>query len=226
MTPRDDRPDPLSRSPSAGGPGSSEGVPGSEPSDGMTELSGASDAALMVAIGRYNESALAEVYRRHGGAVHGLARRLLGADGRADDVTQEVFVDLWRRPERYDPARGSLRSFLLTRAHGRAVDMLRSDSARAAREAREARETAHAGYDLENHAWDLAQADHVKRAVGALPEAERRAIELAYFAGHTYREVASMLGEAEGTVKSRIRRGLRRLRQALAEEGDPAWGLR
>ena len=179
-----------------------------------------------MAIGRWNESALAEVYRRHGGAVHGLARKILGSDGRADDLTQEVFVELWRRPERFDPARGSLRSFLVTITHGRAVDLLRSDSARAAREQRSARDTATGGYDLEHHVWDLAVADHVRDAVGSLPEAERQAIELAYFGGHTYREVANMLGEAEGTVKSRIRRGLGRLRHALDHEMGPTWSQR
>jgi RNA polymerase sigma-70 factor (ECF subfamily) len=76
---------------------------------------------------------------------------------------------------------------------------------------------------LETEVWDLTLADQVKEAVGALPEPERRVIELAYFGGHTYREVASMLGEPEGTVKSRIRRGLRRLRDSLADEMGPAW---
>src|SRR5262249_17966822 len=96
----------------------------------MMELTGASDASLVVAIGPCKEPAPAEVYRRHGGTVYALARRILGADGRAEEVTQDVFVDLWNRPERYDPARGSLRSFLVTVAHGRAVDVLRSDTAR------------------------------------------------------------------------------------------------
>src|ERR1700693_616000 len=99
----------------------------------MLELSDASDPMLVVAIGRWSESALAEVYRRHGGAVLGLAQRILGPDGRAEDVTQDVFGHLWNRPERFDPDRGSLRAFLLTMAHGRAVDVWRSDTSRAAR---------------------------------------------------------------------------------------------
>ncbi|MBO0732194.1 MAG: sigma-70 family RNA polymerase sigma factor [Acidimicrobiaceae bacterium] len=181
------------------------------------ELTGASDASLVVAIGRWNEAALAEVYRRHGGTVHALARRLLGTDGRAEEVTQDVFVDLWNRPERFDPARGSLRSFLTTVVHGRAVDVLRSDAARAGREQRTARETAAAGYDLENEVWDLAVADQLQEALATLSPPERHAIELAYFNGHTYREVAALLGEPEGTVKSRIRAGLRRLRTALSQ---------
>ncbi len=73
----------------------------------MIDLCDASEVMLVVAIGRWNDSALAEVYRRHGGAVYGLARRVLGPDGRAEEVTQDVFVDLWRRPERFDPARGN-----------------------------------------------------------------------------------------------------------------------
>ena len=189
----------------------------------MIDLETASDATLVVAIGRWNESALAEAYRRHGGAVHALAQRILGSTTRADDVTQEVFVDLWKRPERFDASRGSLRTFLVAGAHGRSVDMIRSDTARAARELRTAQETATSGYDVENHAWDLAVTDQVKAAVGSLPPVERQAIELAYFGGHTYREVASLLDEPEGTIKSRIRGGLRRLRSALGQELDPTW---
>jgi RNA polymerase sigma-70 factor (ECF subfamily) len=190
----------------------------------MIELSTASDAMLVVAIGRWNESALAEVYRRHGGAVHALAQRVLGSDGRAEDVTQDVFIDLWNRPERYDASRGSLRVFLITVAHGRAVDILRSDSARAGREQRTARETATADYDVESEVWDLAVAAQLKQAILTLSERERRPIELAYFGGHTYREVASLLGEPEGTIKSRIRAGLQQLRVALGQEGsEPTW---
>jgi RNA polymerase sigma-70 factor (ECF subfamily) len=190
----------------------------------MMELSAASDATLVVGIGRWNESALAEVYRRHGGTVHALAQRILGSDGRADDVTQDVFVELWRRPERYDPSRGSLRAFLVTVAHGRAVDVLRSESARAGREQRTARETAASGYDVENEVWDLAMADQLKLAISRLSDPERKAIELAYFNGHTYREVAALLGEPEGTIKSRIRAALQRLRAALVQGGaEPTW---
>ncbi|HVF74332.1 MAG TPA: sigma-70 family RNA polymerase sigma factor [Acidimicrobiales bacterium] len=180
-------------------------------------LTDAGDAALVVAIGRYREDALAEAYRRHGGAVFALARRVLGDPARAEEVVQEVFLRLWNSPDKFDPERGTLRSFLLASTHGRAVDLLRSDVSRRRREERDALATAEAGYDLEHEVWDMAVADRVKEAVGALPVDERRAIELAYFGGHTYREVAQLLGAPEGTVKSRIRSGLHRMRGVLAE---------
>jgi len=184
-----------------------------------TELLNASDANLALAIARYREDALAEAYRRHAGAVFGLARRLLRDRGAAEEIVQEVFVRLWNTPERFDPERGTMRSFLLAQAHGRAVDQLRSDSARRRREEREARQTAQAGYDVEHEVGDIIVAGQVRKVLGALPYTERRPIELAYFRGHTYREVASLLGEPEGTVKSRIRSGLKRMHSQLAVGG-------
>jgi RNA polymerase sigma-70 factor, ECF subfamily len=183
----------------------------------MQHIEEVSDAQLVTSIARYSEVALAEVYRRHGGAVYGLARRVLSDATEAEDVTQEVFLRLWNEPDRYDPARGSLRSFLLAQSHARAVDAVRSTSSRRQRESRDALRTARAAYDLQHEIWDLAMADQVASAMDTLPEEERRAIELAYFDGHTYREVARLLQQPEGTVKSRIRNGMRRMRSALAD---------
>ena len=185
----------------------------------MENLRDASDPSLVVAIGRWREDALAEAFRRHAGAVLALARRVLGDAALAEEVVQEVFLKLWSAPERYDAARGSLRSFLLAQAHGRAVDMLRSNSSRRRREERDAAQSAEAGYDIEREVWDLAVSEHLQDVVKALPVDERKAIELAYFGGHTYREVATMLGQPEGTVKSRIRSGLKRMRGLLADAG-------
>jgi len=182
-------------------------------------LSEMSDGALAVAIGRFQQDALAEAYRRHAGAVFGLARRLLTDHARAEEIVQEVFVRLWNEPDRIDPERGTMRSFLLANAHGRAVDLIRSESSRRRREEREAAETADAGYDIAREVWDLALAGHVRDAMEALQEGERSAIELAYFGGLTYREAAEQLGEAEGTVKSRIRSGLKKLRAELTDSG-------
>jgi RNA polymerase sigma-70 factor (ECF subfamily) len=185
----------------------------------MGGLHEVSDAQLVTSIARYSEVALAEAYRRHGGAVFGLAKRVLHNATEAEDVTQEVFLRLWNEPDRFDPARGSLRSFLLAQAHGRAVDAVRSSSSRRARETRDALRTAEAAYDMQREVWDLAVADQVSQAMGELPEEERRAIELAYFDGCTYREVAQLLDQPEGTIKSRIRNGMRRMRAVLADTG-------
>lgn len=182
----------------------------------VTELT---DAGLVVAISRYHQDALAEAYRRHAGAVLGLARRLLADEAAAEEVVQEVYLRLWNRPEAFDPGRGSLRSFLLAQAHGRAVDVLRSDQARRRREERDLRRTAAGGYDVEREVWDLTVAETMRDALAALPDPERAAIELAYYGGHSYREVAERLGQPEGTVKSRIRSGLGRLRSELAGAG-------
>ncbi|HEX3622898.1 MAG TPA: sigma-70 family RNA polymerase sigma factor [Acidimicrobiales bacterium] len=185
----------------------------------MDDLRDASDAALVVAIGRWREDALAEVYRRHAGAAYALARRLLNDNQLAEEILQEVFLRLWNNPERFDSERGSLRAYLLAQTHGRAVDLLRSETARRRREERDAREAPEFGDDIERQVIDLTVSEKVKEVVARLPNDERQAIELAYFGGHTYRQVAVMLESPEGTVKSRIRSGLRRLRTDLAEAG-------
>jgi RNA polymerase sigma-70 factor (ECF subfamily) len=183
------------------------------------ELASASDVTLVLSLARFQQTALGEVYRRHAGAVFGLAKRLLDDQAKAEEVVQEVFLRLWNQPDRFDPERGTLRAFLLAQSHSRAVDVLRADTSRRRREERDAREAAEGGYDLDREVWDMALADQVRKALVALHPGERAAIELAYFGGMTYREVATTLGEAEGTVKSRIRSGLRRLRGELSVAG-------
>lgn len=175
-----------------------------------------SDDALVAAIGRGNHDALAEVYNRYGARVHRLAAQLCGTD-RADDVTQEVFLRLWRHPESYDADRGSLRAVLLMQAHGRAIDLLRSNGARGTREAPDILRACEAGVAVE--ATVLAQliGDTAARLLSVLSASQRNAIVLAYFGGHTYREVARLLDQPEGAVKSRIRSGLLRLR----DHSDP-----
>jgi RNA polymerase sigma-70 factor (ECF subfamily) len=184
-------------------------------SRGLEDVGVASDPRLVVAIARFHQDALAEAYRRHGAAAFGLALRIVADRRLAEDVVQEVFLRLWNEPEKFDAARGSLRSYLLAQTHGRSVDLVRAESARKAREQREARRSVDAGYDLEREVYELTLAEHVRSALAGLSDGERDAIELAYFGGHTYREVAVLLGQPEGTVKSRIRAGLGRLREAL-----------
>lgn len=188
----------------------------------MTELEQGSDSKLVVQVARWQEPALAEIYRRHGGAVYGLARRILLSTALAEEITQDVFLDLWRQPEKFDAQRGTLRSYLLARTHAKSVDSVRSEGARRRRENRTARETALAGYDVDHEVADITNAEQVKSALGALPTQLREPIELAYFGGNTYREVAKMLDQPEGTIKSRIRSGLGRLRVSLAHIGMQA----
>jgi RNA polymerase sigma-70 factor (ECF subfamily) len=182
---------------------------------------GTTDVELAAALARHDADALAEIYRRHGGAVWALSRRVLRDPQRAEEVAQTVFTDLWAAPGRYDPARGSLRSWLLTRAHGRSVDVVRSEQARRRRDEQAGRRDATPApeADVEATVAELDLAAHVRRALDTLPPEERDPIVLAWFGGHTYRDAAALLGQPEGTVKSRIRAGLGRLRRALEAEG-------
>lgn len=188
---------------------------------GMTdaERKVADDATLMRAVAARDEASLAEVYRRHGGPAFGLARRVLSDRVLAEEIVQEVFLRIWRQPDRFDAARGTLRSFLLAQVHGRSVDLLRAESARRAREERDALRRPSVDDTLEREVMDLTEGEAIRTALATLSDGERSAIELAYFGGHTYREVAVLLEQPEGTIKSRIRSGLLRLRAALVELG-------
>jgi RNA polymerase sigma factor (sigma-70 family) len=168
-----------------------------------------------------DETALADLYDRYAGFVYGLALRTLGDRQAAEDVTQEVFVTLWEHPERIQPGRGTLRGFLGAMAHRRAVDVIRREEARRRREAKAA---------PEDGVPDMAEAvirsdtsGKVRQALAHLPEAQRRALELAYFHGYTYRQVAEALGIPEGTAKSRLRLALARIAQVLRPEVSERW---
>lgn len=177
------------------------------------------DGELVDLIRRGDSEALAEAYRRHSSAVFGLAMRLVRHRPLAEDVTQEVFVRLWRRATTYDASRGSLRSFLLAHTHGRSIDLIRSEGSRRTREEREARLTAVSGPTVEEEVIDVTRAEQVRGALDVLAEGERQAIELAYFGGYSYRQVAEILDVPEGTIKSRIRTGLKRMHGQLATAG-------
>jgi RNA polymerase sigma-70 factor (ECF subfamily) len=182
------------------------------------------DVGLVIAIARYNADAFAEAYRRHAGSVFALAHRMLWERASAEELVQEIFLRLWEHPDRFDQARGSLRSFVLMDTHARCVDRIRSDSRRRDREERTVRAAMVTDYDLDLEAHDLEVGEQVREVMATLSEDERRAIELAYFGGHTYRDVARILDQPEGTVKSRIRTGLMRLRTQLLERGiDGSW---
>jgi len=157
-------------------------------------------------------------YRDHHDAVIAVARRVCGAE-HAADVAQDVFLLFGRHPERFDPDRGSLRSFLLTITHHRAVDLLRREHARQAREARTEVWEPTARGEVDDDLLRAEVATRVLAALAVLPVAEREAITTAFYGRCSYREAAARLGQAEGTTKSRIRSGLGRLRPLLATPG-------
>jgi RNA polymerase sigma-70 factor (ECF subfamily) len=164
-----------------------------------------------------DETALTDLYDRYGRFVYGLAVRTLVDRQAAEDVTQEVFVSLWEHPERIDLRRGTLRGFLGTLAHRRAVDAVRREAAHRRREARLAGKEG----DVPDVADSVLRSDtsgRIRTALEVLPEAQRRALELAYFQGYTYRQVADMLDIPEGTAKSRLRLALARVAEYLGSE--------
>lgn len=181
------------------------------------------DAVLVERIQMGDESALTEAYHLHGKAVFAAAYAVTRRKGLAEDMTQEVFVRLWKRSGRFDPRRGSLRSFLKIDARGRAIDALRSERARRDRESREATlQTSAPPVGIEESVMAKITSSKIREALDSLKSEERIPLALAYFDGRSYREVAALLELPEGTVKSRIRSGLGRLRGLLRTEGIEA----
>ncbi|MEO6120621.1 MAG: sigma-70 family RNA polymerase sigma factor [Acidimicrobiales bacterium] len=164
-----------------------------------------------------DDSAHAEAFRRHAPEVALVAGRASSDRRAVDDAVQEVFLELWRRPERFEPDRGNLGTYLRTLVRARVIDRQRSDTARRRRESGVAWPDSP---DVEGEVVAGLAAAQVRLALAALPPAERLAIELAFFGGRSYRQVAIELHEAEGTVKSRIRAGLRRLQVELARDNS------
>jgi len=162
--------------------------------------------------------ALGEIYDQYASFVYGLALRVIGDRRAAEDVSQDVFIALWERPATFDPSRGSLRTWLGTLAHRRSVDYVRREEARR-RRAERAASRADVPPDVEEMATALVTAERVRAALDLLPPDQQRAIQLAYFGGKTYRQVADVLGIPEGTAKSRLRLGLRRIADALEAQG-------
>ena len=161
----------------------------------------------------------AAIYDEHSPAALGLARRMLADRGSAEDVVQDAFLSLWRS-DGYDAGRGALRTYLLTIVRNRAVDFLRRQHARPGeRDAVELAAHGEAPDRTDLVAEERAAARVIRAALADLPAAQRQAIELAYFGGLTQSEVAARLGEPLGTVKSRMRIGLERLRVAIEPTG-------
>lgn len=174
---------------------------------------------LLGAVARGDLDAFERLFDVLAPRVYGLALRVLHAPDLAEDVSQEVLVDVWRLAPRFDPRRGSALAWVLTMAHRRAVDRVRREEAHAARAARAA-VAAEPDRDVVvgelEGAWDAAV---VRRAMASLTPLQREAIELAYFGGYTHQEVSTLLAVPLGTAKTRIRDGLIRLRDALGVTG-------
>ncbi|MCI0589162.1 MAG: sigma-70 family RNA polymerase sigma factor [Planctomycetes bacterium] len=174
------------------------------------------DEAIARAIAAGEGSALALAYDRHGALVYGLARRILRDAPAAEEIVQDVFLELWRRAATFDPRHGTLPAFLVTLARSRAIDRLRSRRASTAgRDPSDLQRLPdEAPPPLEFASLEDARAE-VLRALGTLPEEERRVVELAYFEGLSQSRIAERTGAPLGTVKGRARNALRRLREAL-----------
>jgi RNA polymerase sigma-70 factor (ECF subfamily) len=173
------------------------------------------DGALAARLVSGDEAALREVYREHVAAVNGLAVRVLSNEALAEEVVQDVFVRLWEHPERFDPSRGRLRAFLLAMTHSRAVERVRREESLRRRHAAAQREPVDVADDPARVTESREVEQAVRSALAELPDVQRVPIEMAYFDGLSYRQVAVELGEAEGTVKYRIRVGMQKLRAAL-----------
>ncbi|MGH3717588.1 MAG: RNA polymerase sigma factor [Pseudonocardiaceae bacterium] len=188
-------------------------------------VEGPSDAELARRLGDADGAALSQLYQRFGRPCYSLARRICADEGLAEDVVQEVFLTLWRDPTRFDPSRGSFATWLLTLIHHKAVDAVRRESTIRRRmvAAPEAGEdwspTPVPGAD--QAAMARVAAGQVRAALHRLPVEQRQVLALAYFGGHTQREIAVLTGVPLGTVKSRMFTAVQRLRSLLSDQLGP-----
>jgi RNA polymerase sigma-70 factor, ECF subfamily len=173
------------------------------------------DATLADDLARGDRAAAAEVYRRFAPALRAFVGRIIRDHALAEDVVHDVMIDILRRPERFDPNRGSLRSWLLTLAHRRAIDRIRSIEAARKRDHRiGVRE--HHSVDAGTDQWDaLFDRSNLRAALAQLSAKQREAVTLRYLQDRTHSELAQILGVATGTAKTRVRDGLLALRSAL-----------
>jgi RNA polymerase sigma-70 factor (ECF subfamily) len=192
-----------------------------DPPEPGSDLGGMADEELMMLVRRADSRAFALVYDRHCDAAFGLAYRMVGTRGLAEDVVQEAFLALWRGAARYDAARGSLRSWVLGIVHNRAIDALRRTLAHERRRASDEglERTVPAVDRTDAEALRKDDARFVRAALQTLPADQRRVVELAYFSGYTHTEIAEVIDVPLGTVKGRMRLGLRKLRDELDREG-------
>jgi RNA polymerase sigma-70 factor, ECF subfamily len=185
------------------------------------QLAHLSDEALVLLAARSEESALAELYDRYGRTAYGLALRILRDQALAEDAVQEAFLTVWRTASRFVPERGRASTWILTLVHRRAVDVVRHEQRRRADSLERAPEPSVGGAD--ENAWLRLQRERVQEALSRLPDAQREALELAYYGGLSQSELAERLGQPLGTIKSRMFGGLSRLRELLGEGTEMSW---
>jgi RNA polymerase sigma-70 factor, ECF subfamily len=174
----------------------------------------ASLEAMLAEVAKGNEVAFRAVYDQAAPAVLGVARRVLRDPAQSEEVMQEVLLEVWRTAARFDPAAGSATAWIITLAHRRSVDRVRSEQRAVERELRAA--SASVAYDEVSEAVEAAlEQERVRRCLDGLTNLQRESVTLAYYGGYTYAEVARLLGAPVGTVKTRMRDGLIRLRDCL-----------
>lgn len=175
------------------------------------------DDELLVRTARGDETAFETLYERLSPNVYGLVRKVVCDPAQSEEVMQEVMTEVWRTAARFDPDKGSARSWMLMMAHRRAVDRVRSEQAHRNRTERIGHRDRDRDFDSVAEAVEMNfEGQQVRKALDRLTDLQRESIELAYFRGLTYREVAAFLGISLGTIKTRIRDGLTRLRGAMA----------
>ncbi len=173
-------------------------------------------ADLMRLVAQGDEQAFAQVYDALSPSVYGLVLRVLRDPAQSQEVAQEVMVDLWRQATRFDPDKGSVKGYVLTMAHRRAVDRVRSAQASTDRELRVGQASQEREFDEVAEAVEnRLEVQQVRRALRVLTELQREAVQLAYYGGYTHREVSELLDVPLGTVKTRLRDGLIRLRDEM-----------
>ena len=180
-----------------------------------------SDEALVALVARGEDDALAALYDRFGRTAYGLALRVVRDATLAEDVVQEAFLSLWRSAGRFVPERSRAGTWLLTLVHRRAVDLVRREERRRSEPIESAPEAA--DDDAAEAPWLRLERERVQAALARLPDAQREAIELAYYGGFTQAELADRLGQPLGTIKSRMFAGLARLGELLQDPETGAW---
>jgi RNA polymerase sigma-70 factor (ECF subfamily) len=185
-----------------------------QPDPGRGQSSAADLTGLLARVARGDNAAFEAVYDQLAGPVYGIVRKVLRDPAQSEEVAQEVMLEIWRTASRFDSDRGGAASWAMTIAHRRAVDRVRSETAAADRVRKLAPGPA-TGDDVAELVEAALDRQRVRRCMGALTALQAESVKLAYYGGYTYPQVAELLGISLGTVKTRIRDGLIRMRDCM-----------